>query len=40
VQTKLAGWGEMVAGWHEINNPLSFVSNNVAVLSVAAMKGC
>jgi PAS domain S-box-containing protein len=30
---KLAGLGEMVAGVaHEINNPLSFVSNNVAVL--------
>lgn len=34
VQTaKLAGLGEMVAGVaHEINNPLSYVSNNVAVL--------
>jgi PAS domain S-box-containing protein len=34
VQTaKLAGLGEMVAGVaHEINNPLSFVSNNIAVL--------
>ncbi len=34
VQTeKLAGLGQMVAGVaHEINNPLSFVSNNVAVL--------
>jgi signal transduction histidine kinase len=30
---KLAGLGQMVAGVaHEINNPLSFVSNNVAVL--------
>ena len=30
---KLAGLGEMVAGVaHEINNPLSFVGNNVAVL--------
>ena len=34
VQTeKLAGLGQMVAGVaHEINNPLAFVSNNVAVL--------
>ncbi|MDB5354587.1 MAG: Histidine kinase [Phycisphaerales bacterium] len=34
VQTeKLAGLGQMVAGVaHEINNPLSFVANNVAVL--------
>jgi PAS domain S-box-containing protein len=34
VQTaKLAGLGQMIAGVaHEINNPLSFVSNNVAVL--------
>jgi PAS domain S-box-containing protein len=34
VQTaKLAGLGEMVAGVaHEINNPLSYVGNNVAVL--------
>ncbi|MDR3632547.1 MAG: CHASE3 domain-containing protein [Isosphaeraceae bacterium] len=34
VQTeKLAGLGQMVAGIaHEINNPLSFVTNNVAVL--------
>jgi signal transduction histidine kinase len=34
VQTeKLAGLGQLVAGVaHEINNPLSFVSNNVAVL--------
>jgi signal transduction histidine kinase len=34
VQTaKLAGLGEMVAGVaHEINNPLAFVSNNIAVL--------
>src|SRR5205085_2958531 len=34
VQTeKLSGLGQMVAGVaHEINNPLSFVSNNVAVL--------
>jgi two-component system, NtrC family, sensor kinase len=34
VQTeKLAGLGQMVAGVaHEINNPLSFVGNNVAVL--------
>ncbi len=32
-QEKLAGLGQMVAGVaHEINNPLSFVSNNVAVL--------
>ncbi len=42
VQTeKLAGLGQMVAGVaHEINNPLSFVNNNVAVLQrdVAAMK--
>jgi PAS domain S-box-containing protein len=30
---KLAGLGEMVAGVaHEINNPLAFVSNNIAVL--------
>ncbi|HEX8203352.1 MAG TPA: PAS domain-containing protein, partial [Isosphaeraceae bacterium] len=30
---KLAGLGQMIAGVaHEINNPLSFVSNNVAVL--------
>src|SRR5205085_996008 len=30
---KLAGLGQMVAGVaHEINNPLSFVANNVAVL--------
>jgi two-component system, NtrC family, sensor kinase len=30
---KLAGLGQMVAGVaHEINNPLSFVSNNIAVL--------
>ena len=30
---KLAGLGQMVAGVaHEINNPLAFVSNNVAVL--------
>ncbi len=30
---KMAGLGQMVAGVaHEINNPLSFVSNNVAVL--------
>jgi len=34
VQTeKLAGLGQMVAGIaHEINNPLSFVTNNIAVL--------
>ncbi len=34
VQTaKLAGLGEMVAGVaHEINNPLSYVANNIAVL--------
>ena len=33
---KLAGLGEMVAGVaHEINNPLSFVSNNVCVLQRA-----
>src|SRR4029434_7599530 len=34
IQTeKLAGLGQMVAGVaHEINNPLAFVSNNVAVL--------
>src|SRR5258706_15330790 len=42
VQTeKLAGLGQMVAGVaHEINNPLSFVNNNVAVLQrdVAALK--
>jgi PAS domain S-box-containing protein len=42
VQTeKLAGLGQMVAGVaHEINNPLSFVSNNVAVLQrdVAAIR--
>ena len=32
-QEKLAGLGQMVAGIaHEINNPLSFVSNNIAVL--------
>jgi PAS domain S-box-containing protein len=32
-QEKLAGLGQMVAGVaHEINNPLSFVANNVAVL--------
>jgi two-component system NtrC family sensor kinase len=32
-QEKLAGLGQMVAGVaHEINNPLSFVGNNVAVL--------
>jgi two-component system NtrC family sensor kinase len=39
-QEKLAGLGQMVAGVaHEINNPLSFVSNNVAVLQrdVSAM---
>jgi two-component system NtrC family sensor kinase len=38
---KLAGLGQMVAGVaHEINNPLSFVGNNVAVLQrdVAAMR--
>lgn len=38
---KLAGLGQMVAGVaHEINNPLSFVSNNVAVLQrdVAALQ--
>jgi len=38
---KLAGLGQMVAGVaHEINNPLSFVSNNVAVLQrdVAAVE--
>jgi PAS domain S-box-containing protein len=42
VQTeKLAGLGQLVAGVaHEINNPLSFVSNNVAVLQrdVAAVR--
>ncbi len=42
VQTeKLAGLGQMVAGVaHEINNPLSFVNNNVAVLQrdVAALR--
>jgi PAS domain S-box-containing protein len=42
VQTeKLAGLGQMVAGVaHEINNPLSFVNNNVAVLQrdVQALK--
>lgn len=42
VQTeKLAGLGQMVAGVaHEINNPLSFVNNNVAVLQrdVKALK--
>ena len=40
-QEKLAGLGQMVAGVaHEINNPLSFVSNNVAVLQrdVEAMR--
>ncbi len=32
-QEKLAGLGQMVAGIaHEINNPLSFVGNNIAVL--------
>lgn len=42
---KLAGLGQMVAGVaHEINNPLAFVSNNVAVLhrdvaSVARLLG-
>jgi len=38
---KLAGLGQMVAGVaHEINNPLSFVANNVAVLQrdCAALK--
>jgi len=38
---KLAGLGQLVAGVaHEINNPLSFVSNNVAVLQrdVAAIR--
>jgi len=42
VQTeKLAGLGQMVAGVaHEINNPLSFVANNVAVMQrdVAAVR--
>jgi PAS domain S-box-containing protein len=40
-QEKLAALGQMVAGVaHEINNPLSFVSNNVAVLQrdVSAMR--
>jgi two-component system, NtrC family, sensor kinase len=39
---KLAGLGQMVAGVaHEINNPLAFVSNNVAVLmrDIQALKG-
>jgi PAS domain S-box-containing protein len=38
---KLAGLGQMVAGVaHEINNPLAFVANNVAVLQrdIAAME--
>ena len=38
---KLAGLGQMVAGVaHEINNPLAFVNNNVAVLQRNIRRWC